>query len=193
MGPVRFLRTLAPLALVALALTACNGSSSHPSAGASDSTIMGPSSGFEIRDVFARYAPGVPFGPQLPKALVNEMSNQPCPMKPRVVQGLLMECDGGKSVYLLKNPIVRGNVASATPLEIGKGKIWYIEVKLNPSVATTVAAQTKSMTGEQLAFIYHGVVLTSVAITSAFHPSHFAITGNYDQASATQLAHELTS
>ena len=191
MGAVRLLRTLAPLALVATAVTACNGSSSQPSSNVSDSTTLAASNGFEIRPVYARYAPGVPFAAQLPQALVNEMSNQACPMKPRIVSGLVMECDIGKSVYLLKNPIVRGNVASATPLQIGKGKIWYVEVKLASSIATTVANQLKTMTGEQLAFSLHGSVLTSLVVDSSFHASHFAITGNYNQASATQLAHEI--
>src|SRR5690349_23692437 len=117
MGAVRVVRTLAPLVILAGVLAGCgNGSSSSSS---SDSTVLGPSSGFEVRTVYARYAPGVPFGPQLPQALVQEMSSQSCPMKARIVQGLVMECDGGKTVYLLKNPIVRGDVSSATAEQVG--------------------------------------------------------------------------
>jgi preprotein translocase subunit SecD len=192
MGAVRLLRILAPLALVAGLATACgNGSSSGSSAG--DSTILGASSGFEVRTVYARYAPGVPFGPQLPKALVDEMSSQSCPMKPRIVTDYLMECDTGKTVYLLKNPIVRGDVASATATQIGHKDIWYVEVRLQPDVAEEIASETKSMTGQQLAFSYDGAVLTSIAVDSSFHPAHFAITGDYDKASATKLAQELTA
>jgi preprotein translocase subunit SecD len=189
------LRTLAPLALVAVLTGACsNGSSSSSdsSGGQSgDSTILGASSGFEVRTVYARYAPGVPFGPQLPQALVNEMSSQSCPMQPRIVQDLLMECDTGKTVYLLKNPLVRGAVASATPQQVGHKNIWYVEVKLDPDVAQEVANATKSMTGEQLAFTYDGSVLTSLVVDGSFHPAHFAITGDYDKAGATKLAQEL--
>ncbi len=191
---MRVLRTLAPLALVAGLATACgNGSGSSSDSQSGDSTILGASSGFEVRTVYARYAPGVPFGPQLPQALVNEMSSQSCPMQPRIVQDLLMECDTGKTVYLLKNPLVRGAVASATPLQIGHKNIWYVEVKLDPDVAQEVTDATKSLTGEQLAFSYDGAVLTSLVVDSSFHPSHFAITGDYDQASATKLAQELTA
>jgi preprotein translocase subunit SecD len=191
MGAVRLLRTLAPLALVAGLAAACGNGSSSGSSSTGDSTILGASSGFEVRTVFARYAPGVPFGPQLSKTVTDEMSSQSCPMKPRIVDNMVMECDAAKSVYLLKNPIVDGKVASATPLQVGHGKIWYVEVKLDPTVAQQLAAQQSSMTGEQLAFSYGGTVLTSIAIDSSFHPQHFAITGNYDKASATQLAHQL--
>jgi preprotein translocase subunit SecD len=121
------------------------------------------------------------------------MSSQSCPMKPRIVQDLLMECDGGKSVYLLKNPVVQGDVATATPLQIGHKNLWYVEVKLDPSVAQKLTAETKGMTGEQLAFIYGGSVLSSIAVDSNFHPYHYAITGDYDKARATKLAQELTA
>jgi hypothetical protein len=195
MGAVRLLRLLAPLAIVACLLAACgNGSSSDSGSGSSgDSTILGPSKGFEVRTVYARYAPGVPFGPQLPKALVDEMSSQSCPMKPRIVSNLLMECDAAKTVYLLQNPIAQGDVASATPLQIGHHNIWYVKVGLDQDVAKKLSSELPSMTGEQLAFSYDGTVLTSIAIDSSFHPSHFAITGNYDKASATKLAQELTA
>jgi len=195
MGRVRALRALAPLALVALVATACgNGQSSGPSdSQAGDSTILGASPGFEMRTVYARYAPGLPFGPQLPKALVNQMSSQACPMQPRVVQGLLMECDTGKTVYLLKNPLVRGDVASATALQIGHKNIWYVEVQLDSGVAQQVTEETKSMTGQQLAFTYDGSVLTSLVVDPSFHPAHFAITGDFDKAAATKLAQQLTA
>lgn len=195
MGAVRFLRILTPLALVAVLAAACGGgSSSSPGStgGSGDSTILGASSGFEMRTVFARYAPGVPFGPQIPKAVIDQMQSQSCPMKPRIVDNLLMECDAAKTVYLLQNPIVEGKVASATPLQIGSGKIWYVEVKLDSSVAQELTAHQKSMTGEQLAFSFGGAVLTSIAIDSSFHPQHFAITGDYDKTSATKLALELS-
>jgi preprotein translocase subunit SecD len=190
MGRVRILRPLIPLALVAGLLAACgNGSSSQGSGG--DSTILGASSGFEVRTVYARYAPGVPFGPQIPQAVVNEMQNQSCPMKPRITSNMLMECDAGKTVYLLQNPIVDAKVASATPMQIGHKNIWYVEVHLDSTDAAKLAALLPAMTGEQLAFSYGGAVLTSIAIDSSFHADHFAITGNYDKASATTLAHDL--
>jgi hypothetical protein len=191
MGPVRILRTLAPLALVASLVAACGGGSSS-SSGNGDSTIQGASAGFEVRPVFARYAPGVPFAPEVPQALVQVMQSQACPMTATIVDGYLMECDAGKTVYALQNPIATGSVASATAKQIGHKNIWYVEVGLDSDVASELSSHLKSMTGEQLAFTYHGAVLTSIAIDSSFHPTHFAITGNYDKASATQLANELT-
>jgi preprotein translocase subunit SecD len=192
MGAVRLWRILAPLALVAGLVTACGNGSGSSSSPTGDSTVLGASPGFEVRTVYARYAPGVTLGPQLPQALVQELSSQKCPMKPRIVNGLLMECDAAKTVYLLKNPIVRGDVAKATPLQIGHKNLWYVEVGLRPDVATQLANETKSMTGEQLAFSYDGVVLTSIAVDSSFHPAHFAITGDYNHASASKLAQQLT-
>jgi preprotein translocase subunit SecD len=193
MGAVRFLRILAPLVLLAAVLAGCGNGSSSSSASGSDSSILGPSSGFEVRTVYARYAPGVPLGPQLPQALVQEMSGQSCPMKPKVVNGKLMECDQGKTVYLLDNPIVKGDVANATAEQVGHKNIWYIEAALDPDVVKTISGEAASMTGEQVAFIYDGSVLSSIVVDSNFHPDHFAITGNFDKASATKLAQELTA
>jgi hypothetical protein len=191
MGAVRLLRTLAPLALVASLVAAC-GNGSDSSSGTADSTILGPSKGFEARPVYARYEPGVPFGPQIPQAVIKEMQGQACPMVPRITDQLLMECDAEKGVYLLRNPIVEGSVASATAMQLGHGKIWYVEVKLTDAVAQKLAQAVPSMTGQQLAFSYNGKVLTSIAIDQNFHPSHFAITGAYQKASATTLAQELS-
>jgi preprotein translocase subunit SecD len=178
--------------ILAGVLAGCgDGSSSDSTSG--DSTILGATSGFEVRTVYARYTPGVQFGPQLPQDVTQELSAQSCPMKPKIVQGMLMECDTAKTVYLLKNPIVEGKVARATPKQVGNKNIWYVEVELDPDVAKTISSQTKSMTGQQLAVIYDGSVLTAVPVDSSFHASHFAITGDYDKAGATKLAQELTS
>src|SRR3954463_9395676 len=114
MGAVRHLRTLAPLVLVAGLLAAC-GNNSSSSSSVDGPTCGGSPGGCETRPVSARSAPGVPFGPQLPQDLVDEMKKQSCPMKPREVQAMLMECDAGKTVYLLKNPFDSGDVAPATP------------------------------------------------------------------------------
>src|SRR6478736_2799444 len=60
MGAVRFLRTLAPLALIACLATACgSGSSSSSSGTPSDGGSATTSTALEVRPVFARYSPGV--------------------------------------------------------------------------------------------------------------------------------------
>jgi hypothetical protein len=190
MGAVRFVRTLMPLAVVAAMTAACGGGGSKSSP--DDSTPQGASSGFEVRPVFARYAPGVPFGPEVPQPLVQVMQNQACPMKPLIIDAYLMECDAAKTVYALQNPIATGSVATATAKQIGHKNLWYVEVGLDGTVAQKLTQEIPSMTGEQLAFTYNGAVLTSIAIDKSFHPTHFAITGDYNQSSATKLASELT-
>ncbi|MGC4110346.1 MAG: hypothetical protein QM747_07985 [Nocardioides sp.] len=189
---MRILRSLFPLALVAGLVAACGGGGSSSQGADGDSTIHGASSGFEVRPVFARYAPGVPFGPEVPQALVQVMQSQACPMTAKVVDTYLMECDTGKTVYALQNPLATGSVASATAKQIGHKNIWYVEVALDSSVASKLQSLIPSITGEQLAFTYGGAVLTSIAVDSSFHPDHFAITGDYDKASATKLATQLT-
>jgi preprotein translocase subunit SecD len=192
MGAVRHLRTLAPLALVAGLMAACNnGSSSSPSV--DDSTLVGSTGGFEIRPVYARYAPGVPFGPQLPQELVNQLQQQSCPMKPRELQGMLMECDAGKTVYLLKNPIVSDDVASATAKQVGHGKTWYVRVALDQTGASAMEGLVKDQVGSEIAFSYGGKVLTSVVVDSSLHPDRLALIGNFDKAQATQLAHQVST
>src|SRR3954453_18098986 len=191
MGAVRHLRTLAPLVLVAGLLAAC-GNNSSSSSSVDDSTVVGSSGGFEIRPVFARYAPGVPFGPQLPQDLVDEMKKQSCPMKPREVQAMLMECDAGKTVYLLKNPIVSADVATATAKQIGHKDIWFVEVGLDDTASTAMKTVIKDQVGTELAFSYGGKVLTSVGVDQSLHPDHIGLIGDFDKAQATQLASALT-
>jgi preprotein translocase subunit SecD len=193
MVAVRALRILAPLVVLAGALAGCGGGSSSSTASSADSSILGASSGFEMRTLYARYTPGVTGAPDLSKSVEQELSGQSCPMKPQIVGGMLMECDQGKTVYLLQNPIVRGDVADATAKQVGHKDIWYIEASLDSDAAKTISNETTSMTGEQVAFIYDGVVLSSIVIDSNFHPDHFAIIGDFDKASATKLAQELTA
>jgi len=190
MGAVRHLRTLAPLALVAGLLAAC-GNDSSSSSSVDDSTVVASSGGFEIRPVFARYAPGVPFGPQLPEALVNEMKQQSCPMKPREVQGMLMECDAGKTVYLLKNPVVSDDVASATAKQVGNQDIWYVQVGLDEAGTSAIDTLVKDQVGTELAFSYGGKVVTSVVVDQSLHPNRIGLIGDFDKAQATQLASQL--
>ena len=192
MGAVRLLRTLAPLALIAILVTACgSGSSSSAGGTPTDTASAATSTALEVRPVFARYAPGVQFGPQLPKDLVAEMSHQSCPMEPRTLQGMLMECDADKTVYLMKDPITSGGVDSAVAKEIGHGKLWFVQVTLDPATASTLAAATKSLTGTEIAYSFQGAVLTSVIVDSSFDSDQLAIIGDYDKAQATRLADEL--
>ncbi len=196
MGAVRLLRTLAPLALVAILATACgSGSSSGPSSSGtpSDGGSATTSSSFEVRPVFARYSPGVQFGPQVPKDLLDQMSHQSCPMDPTTVQGMLMECDAESTVFLMKDPITSGGVDTAVAKPVGRSKLWFIEVTLDPATASTLAEGTKPLTGTDIAYSFQGTVLTSVVVDSSFHSDKLAIIGTYDQAQATELARQIAS
>jgi hypothetical protein len=200
MGAVRVLRTLAPLVLLASLATACgSGSSSGPDAGGgtgtptSGGTTGTTSSGsLELRPVYARYASGVPLGPQVPKNLLQAMSTQSCPMKPADLQGMVMECDSGKTVFLLQDPIVSGDVTKADVRQIGHKNLYFLRLTLDPTAAATLDSLAASMTGTELAFCFGGTVLTSVIIDSQFSAERLTLTGNYDKAAATRLAAQIT-
>jgi hypothetical protein len=199
MGAVRLLRILTPLALVAALATACGSGSSSDASGppsfptSSGTTSSGSSASLELRPVFARYASGVSLGPSLPKDLVDTMSHQKCPTKPREVQGMLLECDAGGTVFLLKAPIVSGGVATATPEEIGHKKLWFVQITLDSSSSNTLDDVAKTLGGTELAYSFGGSVITSVIIDSSFDSGKLAIIGNYDKAQATHLASQLAS
>jgi preprotein translocase subunit SecD len=113
-------------------------------------------------------------------------------MKPHEVQAMLMECDAGKTVYLLKNPIVSGDVATATAKQVGHKDIWFVEVGLDDTGATAMQTTIKDHVGTELAFSYGGKVLTSVVVDQSLHPDHMGLIGDFDKAQATQLASALT-
>jgi hypothetical protein len=200
MGAVRLLRTLAPLLLVGVLATGCGSrSSSGPGAGNGTQTPTSGGTGtttstgaLELRPVYARYASGVPLGPQVPKDLLQAMSTQSCPMKPADLQGMVMECDPGKTVFLLRDPVVSGDVAKADIQQIGHKNLYFLRLTLDPTAAATLDSVAASMTGTELAFCLGGSVLTSVVIDSAFSSHRLTITGNYDKAGATRLAAQIT-
>jgi preprotein translocase subunit SecD len=195
MVAVRVVRTLAPLLLLAGVLAGCGDGSSSSS---SSDTGQAVSSTVQFRLVTARYtqdqAQGQEqLGPPPPKELVDTMKNYDCSSKPVVVQGLLMECDGSSNVYLLDAPLVTGGVASAKPLQIGSGHEWYVRLTFDAAAASTLAKTVDSSPGNDLAVVLDGKVLTAVIMDASMKDGHIGITGDYDESSATQLAHELTT
>jgi hypothetical protein len=202
MGAVRLVRTLVPLALVAALSAACgSNSSSSPSAGQSSglpATVSAAHGAFQARPVYARYAPGVPLGdpqlgPAVPKDLVNAMKSYPCSAKPQTLQGMLMLCDAEHTVFLLKDPIIAGNVASAEPLQIGHSKLWYIKLAFDQQGASTLKQTYKAMPGTMLAFVLKDKVLSSPVVDSSMTDGHIGITGNFDEQQAKQLAAQLSA
>ncbi|WP_151084169.1 SecDF P1 head subdomain-containing protein [Nocardioides cynanchi] len=198
---MRLLRTLAPLLLVASLATACgSGSSSTPGgAGGSTTPTSGGTTGttasgqLELRPVYARYATGVPLGPQVPKALLDAMSSQACPMDPAELQGMLMECDAGKTVFLLKDPVVTGDVTKAHIHQIGHKNLYFLRLTLDPTAAATLDSDAQSMVGTELAFCFGGSVITSVIVDPHFSAERLTITGSYTKAQATKLAGQITA
>ena len=188
MGAVRHLQILAPLALVAGLLAACGHDSSSSSV--DDTTIAPASAGFEVRPVYARYIPGVPsVGRQLSGDLLDAVKAQRCPIKPHVVQSMLLECDARKAVYLLQNPIVSGDVATATAKQVGG--TWYVRIGLDDTGTKAMDSLIKDETGLEVAFSYGGEVLTSLVVNQGLHPDRLALIGDFDKAQATNLASKI--
>jgi hypothetical protein len=211
MGAVRLVRTLAPLLLLAGLVAGCgSGSSSTPTSDSLQSLepgnsaptravtglpTAGTSSGLELLPVYARYAQGVPLGlgPQAPKDLIKSLKNYDCSKAGSQLQGMTVECDAGKTVFLLKDPILTGGVASATAKEIGHKKLWFVEVQLDQAASDTLASATGSMSGTELAVALNGTVLTAPVIYKPITDGSFAITGNYNQKQATALASKVAT
>jgi preprotein translocase subunit SecD len=195
MGAVRVVRILAPLVLLAGVLAGCGNGSSSSGSGDTGPAV---SSTVQFRLVVARYtqdpAPGQEqLGPPPQKDMVDTMKNYDCSSKPAVVSGVLMECDGSGSVYLLNTPLVTGGVASATPLPIGGGQEWYVKVTFDDAAASTLSKTVDSAPGNDLAVVLNGKVVTALILNASMKDGHIGITGDYDKASATTLAHELTA
>jgi len=192
---VRFLRSLVPLALVAGLVTACGGGSSSSPQGATGPAV---SSTVQLRVVSARYAQDTSqgqeqLGPQVPKALASTLSKYDCASKPTVIDGLLVECDSTHTVYLMNSPLITGGVASAVPLQIGHSKQWYVKLTFDPKATSALSKAADTMTGQELAIVLDGHVLTALLIDSSMKDGHVGITGDYDKSSATQLAQQLTA
>jgi preprotein translocase subunit SecD len=183
MVAVRVVRNLLPLVLVAVLAAACGSGSSSGSSSAP----------LELRPVYARLGSGPQLGPQVPKALQSAMSNQSCPMAPTELQGMVMECDPGKTVYLLQDPIVSGGVTKAAVEQIGHKNLYFLRLTLDPTAAATLDKAAATMTGIELAFCLGGSVLTSEIINPSFNAQRLTLTGNYTKAGATKLASEITS
>jgi hypothetical protein len=199
MGAVRVLRTLAPLVLLATLAAGCGSGSGNgaggdtgtPSNGVTTGTTTGTGS-LELRPVYARYASGVPLGPQVPKDLLDAMSSQTCPMRPANLQGMVMECDPGKTVFLLQDPIVSGDVAKADLQQIGHKNLYLLRLTLDPAAAARLDSVAATLIGTELAFCFGGSVLSSVVVSSQFSAERLSITGNYNKARATKLAAQIT-
>ena len=129
----------------------------------------------------------------MPKDLLDAMSSQSCPMDPAALQGMLMECDSGKTVFLLKAPIVSGEVTKADIHQIGHQNLYFLRLTLDPTAAATLDSQAQSMTGTELAFCFGGSVLTSVIVDPHFSAERLTITGSYTKAQATKLAGQITA
>jgi preprotein translocase subunit SecD len=95
-------------------------------------------------------------------------------------------------VYLLDAPLVNGGIASAEPLQIGNTGQWYVRVTFDDSATETLSKTVDSSPGNELALVLEGKVVTAVIVDSSMKDGHIGITGDYDKASATQLADQLS-
>jgi preprotein translocase subunit SecD len=195
MGAVRVVRTLAPLVILAGMLAGCGDDSSSD---AGDATGPAVSSTVQFRLVSARFAQDTSqgqeqLGPPPTKDMVDTMKNYDCSSDPTAVQGLLMECDAARNVYLVNPPLVTGGVASAKPVAIGSGQGWYVKVVFDAAAASPLSKTADSSPGSELAVVLNGKVITAVIVDSSVKDGHIGITGDYDKAAATELAQQLAS
>jgi|1185.fasta_scaffold193396_1 hypothetical protein len=195
MGAVSAPRLLAVLAVTTFLAAGCgSGSSSDDGASSSgDSTAAAPSSSLELRPVYARYAKGVSLGdsqlgPTVPKDLLSSMQHYDCSSEPAELQGMLMVCGTDKTVYLLKDPIVTGGVTTATPKHIAGQKDWYLKLAFDQDATGTLSQAAQSMAGTELAIVLEDRVLSAPIVDSSMADGHVVITGDLDQAQATDLA-----
>jgi preprotein translocase subunit SecD len=199
MGRVSATRLLAVLALTAVLAAGCgNGSSSSDGASSGGDATTAASGALELRPVYAHYTQGgplgrVPLGPSVPQDLLSAMKGHDCSSQPAELQGMLLVCDSDHTVYLLKDPIVSGGVASATPKDTGHHQLWFLEVALDPDATSTLAQATQSMPGTELAFVVDDKVLSAPIIDASMADGHLGITGDFDQAQATSLAQQITT
>jgi preprotein translocase subunit SecD len=104
-----------------------------------------------------------------------------------------MECDAARNVYLLNSPLVTGGIASAKPQAIAGGPQWYVRVTFDEAAASTISQTVDAGVGGDLAVVLNGQVLTAVIVDSSMKDGHIGITGDYDKASATELADQLSA
>ncbi len=199
MGRVSAPRLFAVLALTAVLAAGCgSGSSSSDGASGGGTTAPPASSGsLELRPVYAHFTEGAPLGGQLgpavPKDLLTALQNHDCSSPPSELQGMLLVCDSDQTVYLLEDPIVTGGVASATPEQVGHQKLWFLKVALDEQATGTLSQATQSSAGSELAVVLDDKVLSTQIVDPSMAGGQLSITGNFDQAQATSLAHQLTA
>jgi hypothetical protein len=179
--------------LIAGLATACGGGSS--SNGASAPTASGAS--LQLRPVYARYtntAPGAEqLGPPVPKSLGDTLKNFDCSSGTQDVQGMLMLCDGDGNVYLVQDPIVTGGVATAVAKPIKGEKLWFVKVALDPQATQTLSGAVDTMSGNELALVVDGHVVTAPVIDSSMKDGTLGVIGNYDEQQAKALATQLAA
>ena len=192
---MRLDRILFPLAAVALVAAGCDSSSSD--AGPAPTPTAPPSgthAGLLITPVVARYAKGVPLGPQISADQKQVLSKHDCSAKPETLpDGSLVECGADKTVFLLKPGALDAGVASATAAKVGTGKLWYVKVQLDDSSSQQLATMTKDLSGSEVAVSFHGLVIAAPIVESDMSDGKISVLGDYDKAAATKLADELTT
>jgi preprotein translocase subunit SecD len=151
-----------------------------------------------MRPVYARYAVGAPLGgPQLggqqvSNALVDTMKNFDCSSGTQDVQGMLMVCDSLGTVFLLKNPVLTGGVASADAKAIHGDKLWYVLVGLDPEATKALSGVVDTMPGSELALVIDNHVISAPIVDSSMKDGTLGVTGDYNEKQAKALAAQLT-
>jgi preprotein translocase subunit SecD len=186
---VRLLRTLVPLALVAGLVAGCGGGSSSSAAPAASGKAL------QLRPVYAKYDSNAPtgeqLGPQAPKALLDTLKSFDCSSGPQELQGLMLACDTTGAVYVLKDPLTTGGVASAVAKPIHGEKLWWVKLALDTQATSTLAQAVRTMTGTELALVVDGHVVSAPILQPSMSDGTLGVTGDYDEQQAKALAAQL--
>ena len=195
MGPVRHLRNLAPLAVVAtlaaVLLSACGGSDSSSNGAAPSAQAL------QLRPVYARYAVGAPLGgeqlgPSVPQDLVDTMKSFDCSSGTQEVQGMLMVCDSVGTVFLLKDPFLTGGVATAEAKPIRGEKEWFVDVAFDSDAKATLSKEVDTSAGTEVALVVNDHVISAPIIDDSMKDGTLGVTGNLNEKQAKALAAQLT-
>ena len=103
-------------------------------------------------------------------------------------------CDDDGNKYLLAPAAYDGSAVSASAVNPDGLATWAVNVKLDArgARAMTKLSTDSAGTGEQVAIVVDGVVLSATAFEGVISTGELQITGGFDEKSATALADRLS-
>ena len=100
-----------------------------------------------------------------------------------------MLCDGDGTVFLVKDPIVTGGVATAVAKPIHGEKLWFVEVALDPQATqTAVRRRRHECRCRSSPWWLDDHVISAPIIDSSMKDGTLGVIGNSDEQQAKALA-----